>query len=96
MPIESNVNYKQAQKAMEGTNETIYFQKLLILQREFMAMDYKDFVCVLGDQPMGSNIDQTEQFCFGIAQGIFEILDKYGFSHKSDPVLNQIIKEETK
>ena len=57
MPIESKVNYKQAQKAMEGTQETIYFQKLLILQREFMAMDYKDFVCILGDQAMGSKIN---------------------------------------
>lgn len=43
-------------------------------------MDYKDFVAILGesmDTRKGPPIQQTEQFCFGIAQGIFATIEKY-------------------
>ena len=60
LPIESKMNYKHAQSSMEKMPEFLFFQKLLILQREFMEMDYRDFVSVLGDKVSGSKLRQTE------------------------------------
>ena len=48
MPIENRLNMGLAKASYENTPEFVFFQKLLILQRQFAEMDLKDFQ-VLGD-----------------------------------------------
>ena len=63
LPIESKMDYKLARSSLEKMPEFLFFQKLLVLQRELMEMDYKDFVAILGestDQRKGPPIRQTE------------------------------------
>ena len=61
------MNYKLASTTLEKMPEFVFMQKLLVLQREFMEMDYRDFCKILGEAPEKGAISQTETFCFGIA-----------------------------
>lgn len=49
LPIESKLKYQLAQAAMEDRPAYSFFQKLLILQKEFMQMDLKDYSQMLND-----------------------------------------------
>lgn len=73
LPIDTQINLQLAQSSMENMPEFLFFQKLLILQREFTEMDLKDFSSLVGD----NSIPQSDSICFKIAQGIFKAIDKF-------------------
>ena len=73
LPIESQINYQLAKSSLEDMPEFLFFQKLLILQRQFSEMDLKDFSALVGDE----NTKQTDNQCFNVAQGIFAAINHY-------------------
>ena len=72
-PVENKPKYKLAQSAMEDRPAYSFFQKLLILLKEFMQVDLKDFSAMLSDP---TRTKQTDQRCLKVPQGIFVAVDK--------------------
>ena len=88
LPIEKKMNHGLAQSSMEDMPEFVFFQKLLILQREFMNMDLRDFLMLV---PKGQ--EQTESFCFSVAQGIFSHINKYQQAVQSKEKYDKILND---
>ena len=50
----------------------MFFQKLLVLSREFKDLDLKDFAALAS-----TKIEQTDNQCFRIAQQVFSMIEAY-------------------
>ena len=72
MPIERKINMKLADQTNEDKAEFMFFQKLLVLSREFKDLDLKDFSALAS-----TKIEQTDNQCFKIAQQVFSLIEAY-------------------